>query len=146
MRKSCQLRFQFTVVCSSRLRNESEFSSCKSDKKQTYISSWYIFFKCTEEYIARGNEFLSLFTLLSISLIKQPAVSLHNLCVPLCSASFSILSPSLLPTVPLACHMYTIACLFLSHSLSLFLSLSPSLSLFQHCIPLCFLRRVFFHV
>ena len=114
------------------------------DKKtEIYFIEVDIFLNARSSYtLVATSPSLSLFTVLLISLIKQSPVSPHNLHVFLCLASFSIFYLSLLPTMPLACHMYPHACFSSSHSYSLSLSLSLSLflSLFEHYIPLYFPR------
>ena len=100
------------------------------DKKtEIYFIEVDIFLNARSSYtLVATSPSLSLFTVLLISLIKQSPVSPHNLHVFLCLASFSIFYLSLLPTMPLACHMYPHACFSSSHSYSLSLSLSLSLS------------------
>lgn len=102
------------------------FSRTRRDKIPKRVPSWLISVQRAHvEYITDGNEFLSLFTVLSISFIKQSQVSLHNLLAPLRLVSFSISHLSLSITTVVPRVLQSQACASLPPLLSLLTLHSP---------------------
>lgn len=111
------------------------FSRARRDKiPKRVLYRGLISVQRAHKYITDGNEFLSLFTVLSISFIKQARVSLHNLLAPLRPVSFSIshLSLSITTVVPRVYNRRPVP------------SSLPPLSLLTLHSPGCPHRRAFF--
>lgn len=114
------------------------FSRTRRDKIPKRVPLWLISVQRAHEYITDGNEFLSLFTVLSISFIKQAQVSLHNLPAPLRPVSFSISHLSLSITTVVPRVLQSQACpSLLPFPLSLLTLHSPRLSPLRSILPHC---------
>ena len=129
--------FQFIIMFAHTAnRGDIEFfSRARRDKiPKRVLYRGLISVQRAHKYITDGNEFLSLFTVLSISFIKQARVSLHNLLAPLRPVSFSIshLSLSITTVVPRVYNRRPVP------------SSLPPLSLLTLHSPGCPHRRAFF--
>lgn len=142
--KNCILQIQLRIPiyhCLLIPRTEvvlNFFSRTRRDKIPKRVPLWLISVQRAHEYITDGNEFLSLFTVLSISFIKQAQVSLHNLPAPLRPVSFSISHLSLSITTVVPRVLQSQACPSLLPSpLSLLTLHSPRLSPLRSILPQC---------
>lgn len=130
--------FQFIIVCSYLEQRWYWIFFHARDKIPKRVPLWLISVQRAHEYITDGNEFLSLFTVLSISFIKQAQVSLHNLPAPLRPVSFSISHLSLSITTVVPRVLQSQACPSLLPSpLSLLTLHSPRLSPLRSILPHC---------